>query len=90
MSQPVRLVPSIPRGEFFEEITSTSNVSREGFYFLTPREHYEEGMRVMVTLPYHTPRDAGDREYIAQVVRVELLGPGRRGVAIQLLTSVKQ
>src|SRR5271157_1960949 len=36
IGQPVKLIPSLPRGEFFfEEIETTSNVSREGFYFLT-------------------------------------------------------
>ena len=88
IGQPVRLIPSLPRGEFFEEIGTTSNVSREGFYFLTKREHYQEGMRLLVTLPYHSPRDRRDREYLAQVVRVELLDDGQRGVGIQLLSSL--
>jgi hypothetical protein len=60
LGQPVRLIPSLPRGEFFEEIGTTSNISREGFYFLTKREHYQEGMRLLVTLPYHSPRDRSD------------------------------
>jgi hypothetical protein len=88
LSQPVRLIPALPRGESFEEITRTSNVSRGGFYFVTNREHYQEGMRLLVTLPYHCPRDRGDREYIAQVVRVELLDDDQRGVAVELLSSV--
>ena len=88
LCQPVRLIPSLPRGEFFEEIGTTSNISREGFYFLTKREHYQEGMRLLVTLPFHSPRDRRDREYLAQVVRVELLDNGQRGVAVQLLSSV--
>jgi hypothetical protein len=87
LGQPVRLVPSLPRGEFFEEMGTTSNVSREGFYFLTKREHYQEGMRLLVTLPCHSPRDRRDREYLAQVVRVELLDNGQRGIAVQLLSS---
>jgi len=86
--EPVRLIPSIPRGESFEEITATSNVSREGFYFLTRHEHYQEGMRLLVTLPYHFPSDRRDREYLAQVVRVESLDDGQRGVAVQLLSSI--
>jgi hypothetical protein len=51
LGQPVRLLPSLPRGEFFEEIGTTRNVSCEGFYFLTRREHYQEGMHLLVTLP---------------------------------------
>jgi PilZ domain len=88
LGQPVKLLPSLPRGEFFEEISTTSNISREGFYFLTRREHYQEGMRVLVTLPYHSPRDRSDCDYLGQVVRVELLDDVQRGVAVQLLSSV--
>ena len=90
IGQPVRLIPSIPRGELFEEVGTTSNVSREGFYFLTKRDHYQEGMRLLVTLPYHCPRERGDRGYLGQVVRVELLPDGQRGVAVQLLSSVAE
>jgi len=64
------------------------NVSPEGLYFLTKREHYQEGTRLLVTLPYHLPRERGDCEDLAQVVRVELLDDGQRGVAVQLLSSV--
>jgi PilZ domain len=90
LAQPVRLIPYLPRGESFEEIGTTSNVSREGFYFLTKREHYQEGMRLLVTLPYHSPRDRSDCDYLGQVVRVELLEDGQNGVAIQLLSSINK
>jgi hypothetical protein len=89
MSQPLRLVPAVSRGGSFEEISATSNVSREGFYFLTGRDHYHEGLRVLVTLPYHSPRDRSDCDYLAQVVRVELLENGQWGIAIQLLSPVE-
>jgi PilZ domain len=88
IGQPVKLRPSGPRGESFEEICTTKNVSREGFYFFTKREHYHEGMRLLATLPYHAPDDLCNREYIAQVVRVDLLDGGQRGVAVQLLSSL--
>ena len=88
LSLPVRLSPTVPRGEFFEEITKTINVSREGFYFVTRRDHYQEGMRLFVTLPYHCPRDRSDRERLAQVVRIELLDDGKHGFGVQLLSSV--
>ena len=87
-SLPVRLIPSLPRGELFGEIATTSNVSREGFYFLTYREKYEEGMRLPVTLPYHSPRDRSDRTYLAQVVRVKIFEDDQHGVGVQLLSSV--
>ena len=88
IAQPVKLIPSLSNGEFFEEIGITRNVSREGFYFLTERDHYQEDMRLLVTLPYHCPRDRSDVVYLAQVVRIELLDDGQRGVAVQLLSSV--
>jgi hypothetical protein len=88
LRQPLRLRPSSPRGELFDEITNTTNISREGFYFCPQRDHYQVGIRLLVTLPYHCPRDRGDREYLAQVVRVELLDEGQRGVAIELLSLV--
>ena len=74
----------------FEEIATTANVSREGFYFLTERQQYEVGMRLMVTLPYHSPRAPSDRVYLAQVVRVELLENGQRGIAIRLLSTIAE
>jgi len=73
----------------FEEVTKTTNVSRKGFYFVTQRDDYQEGMRLSLPLSYHCPRDRGDREYLAQVVRIELLDDGQRGVAIQLLSLVR-
>lgn len=89
IAQPVKLIPSLTRGEFFEEIGITGNVSREGFYFVTNHDHYQEGIRLLVTLPYHCPRDRSDRVYLAQVIRIELLDDGRRGVAVQLLSLVE-
>jgi hypothetical protein len=87
LSLPVRLSPTMPHGEFFEDITKTINASREGFYFVTRRDHCQEGMRLFVTLPYHW-RDRSDREHLAQVVRIELLDDGQHDVAVQLLPSV--
>ena len=44
----------------------------------------------MVTLPYHSPRAPSDRVYFAQVVRIESLENGQRGIAIQLLSSIAE
>jgi hypothetical protein len=88
MGQPVKLTSSDPRGEAFEDIETTKNVSPNGLYFTTQRECYHEGMRLFVTLPYHALSDSRNREYVGQVIRVELLEGGQRGVAIQLLSSL--
>jgi hypothetical protein len=73
----------------FEETNITKNVSREGIYFVSRISDYAEGMRLYVTVPHHKPRDPQDREYLAQVVRVERLPEGQHGVAVQFLAEVK-
>ncbi len=88
IGQPLKVRPSDPHAEVFEELGTTKNVSREGIYFLSQRSSYKEGMRLFVTLPYHSPVDPSDHEYIGQVIRVELLSDGQHGIAVQLLSSV--
>jgi hypothetical protein len=87
MGQPVKLASSDPRGEVFEDIETTKNVSPEGLYFTSQRASYHEGMRLFVTLPYHSPSDPRNREYVGQIIRVELLEGGQRGVAVQFMSS---
>ncbi len=87
MGQPVKLASSDPRGEVFEDIETTKNVSVEGLYFISQRTSYHEGMRLFVTLPYHSPLDSRNREYLGQIIRVEPLEGGQRGVAVQFLSS---
>ena len=87
MGQSVRVRPSDPKDVPFDEIATTKNVSRDGVYFLTKRESYYLGMRLFVTLPYHSPVNPLNHEYIGQVARVDDLGDGQRGVAVRLLSS---
>ncbi len=51
-------------------------------------EHYQEGMRLLVTLPYHFPRDRRDCEYLAQVVPVDLID--KVGSAASLSSSCRR
>ncbi len=88
IGQLLKVCPSDPKDERFEDVSKTKNASREGIYFITRRESYYPGMRLLVTLPYYSPTDPRNCEYIAQAVRVEQLGNGRWGVAVQLLSSV--
>ena len=44
-------------------------------------------MRLFVTLPFHSPSDPLDQEYIGQVTRIEDLPDGNRGIAVQLLSA---
>ena len=88
MSQPLLVRPLERKDRLDPDIGSTQNVSREGFFFHTTRDSYVEGMRLSVTLPYHSPNDPRNRAYIGQVVRIETLPDGQFGVAIRLLSAV--
>ena len=88
IGQPLMVRPSDPQDAHFEETATTRNVSRDGIYFFSKNERYREGMRLFITLPYHSPSEPQDHEYIGQVARIERLPDGSRGIAIQLLTSV--
>ena len=87
MGQSLRVRPSDPKDDPFDEIGTTKNVSRDGVYFATQRKNYYLGMRLFVTLPYHSPINTLNHEYIGQVARVDDLGDGQYGVAVRLLSS---
>ncbi len=42
-------------------------------------------MRLFVTYPYSDAPGALNREYVGKVLRIDDLGHGRRGIAVQLL-----
>ena len=87
MGQSLRVRPSDPKDPPFEETSTTKNVSRDGVYFVTQRGTYYLGMRLFVTLPYHSPINPLNHEYLGQVARVDDLGNGQHGVAVRLLSS---
>src|SRR2546425_12118014 len=80
----VRIKPSKPecgrsksRYGHVQELQTTVNISSGGLYFITSLEHYYKGMKLMVTSPFPPEiRDEG---------RVEQLGDGCLGVAVQFL-----
>ncbi len=88
MSRPVRVRPSEPRDEHFEDLITSVNVSKEGIYFHSRRNGYYKGMRVFVTFPYGSAHDPMNCEYVAEVVRVEDLPNGKFGVAVDLKMSM--
>lgn len=88
IAKPLRVRPSEPRDEHFEDIPVSVNASKEGIYFHTRRENYYKGMRVFVTFPFTSPHDPMNVEYVAEVVRVENLPNNRFGVALHLLMTV--
>jgi hypothetical protein len=84
VSRMLRVRPSDPNAEHFEELPISTNVSKRGIYFHTNSHGYQVGMRLFVTYPAF----AGDRiktEYLAEVLRVERLADSGFGVAVRFL-----
>jgi hypothetical protein len=88
ISKPLRVRPSEPRDEHFEDMTISVNASKEGIYFHTRRPNYYKGMRVFVTFPFTSAHDPMSCEYVAEVVRVEELPNARFGVALHLIMTM--
>ena len=87
-NQSMRIRPSNPDREHFEDITVSTNVSRNGAYFHTSKEAYEMGMRLFVTMPFSNLPSVINCEYLAEVVHIDPLPNGCRGVGIKLLMGV--
>jgi hypothetical protein len=88
IAKPLRVRPSEPREEHFEDLPVSVNASKEGIYFHTRRANYYKGMRVFVTFPFSSAHDPMNCEYVAEVVRVESLPNGRFGVALHLMMTM--
>jgi PilZ domain len=84
IAKPLRVRPSDPRDEHFEDLPVSINASKEGIYFHTRRPNYYKGMRLFVTFPFTSSHDPMNCEYVAEVVRVENLPNGRFGIAVNL------
>jgi PilZ domain len=88
VSRMLRVRPSDPDVEHFEEITASSNVSKNGIFFHSHRQTYRKGMRLFITYPFTFENDPMKAEYLAEVVRVEQLDDSRVGVAVRLIMTV--
>ena len=85
LPQTVRVRPSDPHGQDFDEILPTTNTSRSSVYFISKNQGYEEGMRVFITYPYSDALGSINRESLGRVVRIDEIGQGRRGIAVEIL-----
>jgi len=85
LRQTVRVRPSDPLRHDFDEILPTLNTSRDSVYFASKNEFYKEGMRLFVTYPYSDGPGSINRESLGKVVRIDDLGHGRRGIAVEIL-----
>jgi hypothetical protein len=88
IAKPLRVRPSEPRDEHFDDLPTSVNASKDGIYFVTRKSNYYKGMRVFVTFPFSSAHDPMNCEYVAEVVRVETLPNSKFGVALHLLMTV--
>ncbi len=88
IARPLRVRPSEPRDDHFEDFPNSVNVSKHGIYFVTKHSGYYKGMRVFVTFPYTSPHDPMNSEYLAEVVRIEPVASSKFGVAVDLKMSM--
>jgi PilZ domain len=85
-----RVRPVDPSIGNFCDVLFTINASRQGLYLVTTSEHYHRGMRLRVTFPYDSAHDSGTTsEENAEVTRIERIGEGRFGVAVQLQSKAR-
>jgi hypothetical protein len=88
ITQLMRVRPSDPEKDHFEDLRGSVSVSRTGVYFHSSETGYEIGMRLFVTMPYSKDPSAMNREYLAEVVRRDALSNGLTGVGIKMLMEM--
>ncbi|HLZ14066.1 MAG TPA: hypothetical protein VKP58_15905 [Candidatus Acidoferrum sp.] len=88
ITQLMRIRPSDPEHENFEDLRGTMSVSRSGVYFQTSEKGYEIGLRLFVTMPYSREPAAINREYLAEVVRMDARPNGLTGIGIKILMEM--
>jgi hypothetical protein len=86
--QMIRVRPSGPVPEDFDEILPTINASKNSVYFVPQNGIFELDMRLFVTYPYASGPGAINKEFIGRVVRVDQLPGDKRGVAVELLIPI--
>src|SRR5215467_3561290 len=88
ITQLMRIRPSDPKKPHFEDLRGSVSVSRSGVYFQSSEPAYEVGLRLFVTMPYSTDPAALNREYLAEVVRRDVLPTGMFGIGIKILMEM--
>jgi hypothetical protein len=88
ITQLMRIRPSDPEKEHFDDMRGTLSVSRSGVYFQTSEPTYEIGMRLFVTLPYSQNPMSLNREFLAEVVRRDPLPTGMFGIGLKILMEM--
>jgi len=88
ITQLMRIRPSDPEKDHFDDMRGTLSVSRTGVYFHTSESGYEVGMRLFVTMPYSQDPASMSREYLAEVVRKDEMTTGMYGVGVKILMEM--
>ena len=88
ITQLMRIRPSDPNKEHFEDLRGSVSVSRSGVFFQSSEPGYEVGMRLFVTMPYSKDPASMNREYLAEVVRRDVLPTGMFGVGFKILMEM--
>ncbi len=88
ITQLMRIRPSDPEKEHFDDMRGTLSVSRSGVFFQTSEPGYEIGMRLFLTLPYSQDPMSLNREYLAEVVRRDPLPTGMFGIGLKILMEM--
>jgi hypothetical protein len=88
ITQLMRIRPSDPNKEHFEDMRGSVSVSRSGVFFQSSEPGYEVGMRLFVTMPYSQDPASMAREYLAEVVRRDALPTGMFGIGIKILMEM--
>ena len=87
-TQLMRIRPSDPSIEHFDDMRGTLSVSRTGVYFHTTESGYKVGMRLFLIMPYSQNPGSTNREYLAEVVRKDALPNGMTGIGVKLLVEI--
>src|SRR5256885_16312737 len=88
ITQLMRIRPSDPEKDHFEDMRGSVSVSRSGVFFQSSEPGYEVGMRLFVTMPYSQDPASIACEYLADVVRRDVLPTGFLGIWITILMEL--
>jgi hypothetical protein len=88
ITQLMRIRPSDPNIDHFVDMRSTHSVSRSGVFFQSSEASYEVGMRLFVTMPYSQDPASVHRDYLAEVVRRDVLPTGMYGIGVKILMEM--
>jgi hypothetical protein len=90
ITQVMRIRPSDPEQKYFDDLRGTVSVSRSGIYFHTTELGYEVGQRLFVSMPYSGDPSTIGREYLAEVVRKDVLQNGMIGIGFKTLMEITE